>query len=192
MKLYDAIENRRTIRKFRQKKIDREIIGKLIHCARIAPSGANLQPLKYIVVDDPERVESVFSTLKWAGYIAPEGNPKEGQRPVAYIIVVVDTKIRKLGAERDVGAAVQNILLAAHAEGLGSCWIGSVDRKRLAQDLDIDPRYIIDSVIALGYPAEKSIYEDEQGSIEYYKDSNHVMHVPKRKLEDILIFDEEE
>lgn len=188
MSTYETMLKRRTIRKFKQEKIKRDILVKLINAARHAPSGANLQPLKYIIVDQPEeKLEEVFMHLKWAGYLAPHGDPKEGEKPVAYIIVLVDTEIRKTGYELDAGAAIQNILLAAEEEDIGTCWIGSVDREAVRTILNIPQQYIIDSVIALGYKGENSVSEDEKGSIKYYKDENRVIHVPKRKLEDIIL-----
>ena len=86
-KVYRIILKRRTIRQFQQKKIPFAFLKKLVNSARLAPSGANLQPCAYIVVDDSPLLDKVFTTLKWAGYIAPAGNPPEGKRPVAYIVV---------------------------------------------------------------------------------------------------------
>ena len=78
-------------------------------------------------------------------------------------------------------------MLAAEEEDIGTCWIGSVDREAVRTILNIPQQYIIDSVIALGYKGENSVSEDEKGSIKYYKDENRVIHVPKRKLEDIIL-----
>ncbi|HHV59880.1 MAG TPA: nitroreductase [Clostridiaceae bacterium] len=187
MDVYQAIYKRRTIRKFKQQKIDRKVLEKLIDAARFAPSGNNLQPVKYRIVEEPEEVAKVFEQVKWAGYIAPEGNPKKGEEPVAFIMVLADTNIRKAGYELDVGAAVQNLLLSAVEEGIGTCWIGSVNRDNVRNILNIPENLVISTAIALGYPAEEPVSEEEQGSIKYYKDSNGVLHVPKRALRDIII-----
>lgn len=186
MDVYEAVLKRRTIRKFKQEPIDREVLIKLVNAARYAPSGANMQPLKYMIVDDPNLNNKVFSTLKWAGYIAPHGDPKKGEEPVAYIIVLADTSIRKDGYELDAGAAVQNILLTAEGENIGSCWLGSINRDDLRKHLGIDENLCINSVLALGYKAEVSVAQDQDGSIKYYKEDG-ILHVPKRLLEDILI-----
>ena len=187
MSTYDVILSRRTIRKFKQETIEKSIIKKLVNAARYAPSGANMQPIKYIIVDDADKVPKVFNHLKWAGYIAPQGDPKKGEEPVAYIIVLVDTKIRKSGYELDLGAAIQNILLVAEEEGIGTCWLGSVERDAIRKLLDIQEDFLINSVIALGYKDEISVAEDANGSIKYYKDEKGILHVPKRKLEDIIV-----
>lgn len=186
MDVFDAIMKRRTIRRFTQERVPLDLLKKLIDGARVAPSGANLQPLKYIVCTSPEKNAAIFDCLKWAGYIAPAGNPPEGERPTAYVIVLIDKDILPRGGERDVGAAVENILLAAVEAGIGSCWICSVDTKRLGKALNIADKYVIDTVVALGYPNESPRMIDMEDSVRYYKDQNGRLHVPKRALGSIL------
>ncbi|MDD4297309.1 MAG: nitroreductase family protein [Ruminiclostridium sp.] len=186
MNINDCIIKRRSVRKFIQTKINRELLIKLVNAARFAPSASNLQPMKFLIVDEKEHVDKVFELVKWAGYIAPHGNPKKGEEPVAYIIILADTEIRKNGYEHDAGAAGQNIILTATEEGLGSCWIRSIDRKSMRDLFSIPDNLEIDTLIALGYPAEEPVAEDYQNSIKYYIDENGILHVPKRNLEDIL------
>lgn len=187
MSVYDLILKRRTIRKFKQEPIPVDVLRKLVDAARLAPSAANLQPIKYIIVNSTDVVEAVFKHVKWAAYIAPAGNPGENEKPVAFIVMLADTEIRKSGYELDIGAAAQSIFLAALEEGIGTCWMGAINRDEIRAILSIPERYIIDTVIALGYPAESPVAEDENGSVKYYKDENGVLHVPKRKLEDVII-----
>ncbi len=186
MKVYEAICKRRTIRRFRQEPIPKGILEKLIKAARLAPSAANLQPGEYIVVDESSLVEQVFSTLRWAGYIVPRWDPPEGERPVAYIVVLLNKEKVKAGGERDAAASIENILLAALEEGIGSCWLGSIDREAVQGMLNIPEHCQIDSVVALGYPKESPVVEEMKDSIKYWKDVKNILHVPKRKLEDIL------
>jgi nitroreductase len=186
MNVYDAIVSRRTIRKFRQTSIAEDTLRKLVDAARLAPQAANLQPIKYVVVNDKGLLDPIFSTTKWAGYLAPEGTPQPGERPVAYVVVLVDREIRDSGYETDAGAAVENLILAAVGEGIGSCWIGSVDRNRVRELLDIPERYIIHTLVALGYPAESPVAIGAEGSIRYYKDEAGTLHVPKRRLEEVM------
>ena len=187
MGVYETIIKRRTIRKFKQQKIERKMLEKLIDAARYAPSASNMQPLKYVIVDEPEKVGQVFANVKWAGYIAPAGNPAHGEKPVAFIVILVDTAIRNSDYELDVGAAAQNIFLAAAEEGIGTCWMGAIDANSIRSALNIPEQYLINTVVALGYSAESPITEDENGSIRYYKDESGVLHVPKRKLKDIIL-----
>lgn len=186
MNVSEAIRARRTIRKFDQKEIPYETLAELIECAMNAPSGANLQPLKYKLVTKAD-AGRVFPKLKWAGYIAPDGDPKPGEEPTAYIIILGDTNIRKSGWEHDSGAAAQNIMLRAVELGMASCWLGAVDRKALVEEFEIPENLVIDTVIALGYPAEESVIEMAVDSIKYYKDENGMYHVPKRPLSEIIL-----
>ncbi len=186
METMDAIKTRRTIRRFQQKPIPFEILKELVDAARLAPSGGNLQPWEFLVIDDKNLLEPVFSTLAWAAYLGPEGKPKEGEKPVAYIIVLHNKKMKSFTPEADFGAAIENILLAAVDKGIGSCWLGSVQKVKLAKILNIPDDYSIEYVVALGYPAEQAISESETGSLKYWRDNQGVHHVPKRSLEDIL------
>ncbi len=188
MQIYDAINKRRTIRKFKQTRIDRGILIKFVEAARLAPSAANIQPLKYLIVDEDKCVGKVFETVKWAGYIVPEGNPKKGEEPTAYIVILADTEIKKSNYQHDAGAAAQNIMLAAIEEGIGSCWIGSINREALREILNIPESLEINTIIALGYPAEEPVVEEYSGFIKYYKDEKGKLHVPKRSLKNLVMF----
>ena len=183
--VYELILKRRTIRSFRQKKIPLTLLKKLVNAGRLAPSGANLQPCEYVIVNHPTLLEKVFSTLKWAGYIVPAGNPPEGKKPTAYIIVLINKEINKYG-EKDAAAAMENMILAALEKGISSCWIGSIERKKLRKILGIPDKYKIESVLALGYPDEKSVIEEFKSSIKYWKDKQGVLHVPKKRMESIF------
>jgi nitroreductase len=186
MHVYDAIINRRTIRRYQQKPIDENILIKLVNAARLAPSAANLQPCEYILVNDKSTVDQIFPCLKWAGYIAPAGNPPEGERPVAYFIVLLNRNWRKEGGEVDAAAAIENILLAALEEGIATCWLGAIDRDKLRIILGVPEYCSIDSVVALGYPNEKSVVEETDDTVKYWKDESGLFHVPKRKQQTIL------
>lgn len=188
MSLYDLIISRRSIRQFKQEPVSRDILQKFINASRLAPSAANRQPLEFVVVDEEKIRKEVFTCLKWAAYIAPEGNPKPGHEPVAYIVVLVNSEIREKGFEWDVGAAIENMILAALEKGIGSCWLLSVDREKLREILNIPENYKIDSVLALGYPDENPVIEDMKDSIKYWKDQAGQLHIPKRKLEDVIHF----
>lgn len=188
MSLYDLIISRRSIRQFKQEPVSRDILQKFINASRLAPSAANRQPLEFVVVDEEKIRKEVFTCLKWAAYIAPEGNPKPGHEPVAYIVVLMNSEIREKGFEWDVGAAIENMILAALEKGIGSCWLLSVDREKLREILNIPENYKIDSVLALGYPDENPVIEDMKDSIKYWKDQAGQLHVPKRKLEDVIHF----
>jgi len=187
MDVWEAIKSRRSVRRFRQEAISKETLLELVEAARCAPSAANRQPLEFVIVNAEEQTAQVFAQLAWAGYIQPRRDPPADKRPVAYIIVLVHTeKAMAEFGKVDAAAAIANILLAAQGEGIGSCWLGSINRDELREILDIPDKYDIDSVVALGYPDEQPVMEDCKGeSIEYYLDDNDVLHVPKRPFRSI-------
>lgn len=182
----ELVKQRRTIRRFTQDKIPTDMLKKLVDYARIAPTGGNNQSLSYIIINDPETREKIFPLLRWAASLPErERTPPEGKRPMAYIIVLNDMKARG-GGDFAVGAAVENILLGAVFHGLGACWMGAIDRKKIQKTLDIPKQYEIKHVISLGHPAEESIMEPYEGSCKYWKDEEGKMHVPKRSLDDVI------
>jgi nitroreductase len=186
MDVMDAIRARRTIRFYQQRAIPVDDLRELVDAARLAPSGANLQPLEYVVVHDEEVVSQIFATLAWAGGVAPRRNPPEGKRPVAYVIVLINREVRSSGGEHDAAASIENLLLAGWEKGIGGCWIGSVDRDEVRRLLAIPDNLDIDSVVSLGYPAEQPVAEDSSDTVEYYLDEADTLHIPKRRLADIL------
>lgn len=186
MKVAELAKRRRTIRRFQKKKIPYDILEACVDTARLAPSGANMQPCEYVIVDDATLLPRVLSTLKWAGYIEPKGNPPLGEEPAAYIVILMNRQKRPQGGNHDVGIASAYISLVAYEHGLGSCLLGSVDRDRLRQILKVPEQCEIDLVVALGYPNESPVVEDFVDSIKYWKDEEGVLHVPKRKLAEIL------
>jgi len=188
MSLYELILSRRSIRQFKQEPIARETLQKFVNAARMAPSGANRQPLEFVVVDEDQIKNELFPSLKWAGYISPRGNPNPGHEPTAYIIVLVNTTIRAKGFEWDAGAAIDHIILTAWEEGIGSCWLASIAREHIRKTFQIPENFQIDSVVALGYPAEQPVVENLIDSVEYWKDEKNRLHIPKRALESIIHF----
>ena len=92
MSVKELAKSRRTIRKFSQKEISASLLESYIEIARLSPSGANLQPLKYAVVQSPEKVSAVFPYTKWAGYLGGSYTPTEAEKPTAFIAVMKDTR----------------------------------------------------------------------------------------------------
>ncbi len=185
----DLVQKSRTVRRFYQDApVDMETLRGLVDLARLAPSGSNLQPLKYYLSNQPEKNAIIFQNLAWAGYLKDWPGPQEGERPSAYIIVLGDSTINKtFGC--DHGIAAQTIMLGANEQGLGGCIIGSINRAELAAALHIPPQFEILLVLALGKPKETVHIEPigPDGSVKYWRDEQQVHHVPKRTLEDIII-----
>lgn len=185
----DLIIKNRSYRRFhQQEKIELETLKELIELARFSASGANRQPLKYIISNTREKNALIFPHLALAGYLKDWSGPSEGEKPSAYIIVLGDSKIFE-SFGYDPGIACQSILLGATEKGFGGCIIGSINRKKLRTTLNIHNRYEILLVLALGKPSEKVEIENvrENGDIKYWRDSEDVHHVPKHSLDEIII-----
>ena len=187
---YQLILKRRTIRKFSQKKIKKVILRKVVAAARVAPSAANLQFLEYLIVDRKNLIEKIFPCTKWAGYLQGKGTPLRQERPPAYVVLLIDRRRAGVLDLRDVGAAVQNLLLSSLCFDIASCWIGSIDKQALRLLLRVPARYEIDSVIALGYPRQKSTVVVSGNKVAYWQDKKGNLTVPKRPLKDMMHFNE--
>jgi len=185
----ELIRQNRSCRRFYQDhEIDTGILKDLVNLARLSGSAANLQPLKYILSCSAEKNEQIFSCLAWAAYLKDWPGPKAGERPSAYIIILGDTNITKdFGC--DHGIVSQSILLGAREKGLAGCMIGAIKRKKLRDILKIKERFKILLVLAIGKPKEKITIEtvEDDDNIKYWRDSDSVHHVPKRKLETIIL-----
>ena len=181
-------KNRSTRRFIQDERISTDTLRWLVSLARLSPSGANQQPLKYILSNDKHQNDKIFPCLYWAGYLKDWQGPSGDERPTAYIIILNDTKISK-DPGCDHGIAAQSIMLGIVEKGFAGCMIGSINRKKLLDELDVPERYDISLVLALGKAKEKVVLEDVRAddSIEYYRDKDDAHHVPKRKLDDIIL-----
>jgi nitroreductase len=188
MDLRQLIEKTRTYRRFDEKhEITQETLVSLVDLARLSASGANRQPLKYILVTDPARRADVYSCLAWAGYLTTWEGPDPGERPTAYIVILGDKEISdSFGV--DHGIAAQSIMLGASEAGLGGCIIASVKKEKLRAVLDIPRDLEVLLVLALGKPVEMVVLETiENNNVKYWRDEKRVHHVPKRTLDEIIL-----
>lgn len=188
MNLKQLVYATRSCRRFRQEQtIAIDTLHQLIDLARLGGSAKNLQPLKYLVTNEPAGNDAIFPHLGWAGYLPEWPGPAAGERPAAYIVCLLDTRLAKEAA-CDLGIASQNILLGATELGLAGCRIASISPK-LHRQLGLAEHLEILLVIALGAPAEKVVLEaiEPNGNIRYWHTANQTHHVPKRRLADIII-----
>ncbi|MDL2297433.1 nitroreductase family protein [Bacteroidales bacterium OttesenSCG-928-C03] len=182
------LKNRSYRRFYGDHKIERKVLEELIDLARLSPTGRNLQPLKYAIVNEEDTNASVFSTLAWAGYLKDWDGPEVTERPTAYIIMLVDKNLTTGTPAIDEGIASQSILLGAVEKGLGGCIIQSVKRADLAEIIKLPESLEIALVIALGKPKEEvQIVDVQHDDIKYYRDEKGVHYVPKRNIDDILL-----
>lgn len=189
MSLKELIMANRSYRRFQQNvPVTQQTLMELVELARLSPSAGNKQPLRFILSCEPEKNSRIFPHLRWAAYLKDWPGPAEGERPAAYIIILGDTRISP-AINCDHGIAAQSILLGAVEKGLGGCIIASIEKDELRKELNIPAYLEILLVIALGKPKEKVQLEEvrEDGDIKYWRDEQGVHHVPKRKLEDVII-----
>jgi nitroreductase len=166
-----------------------DTLKELVDLARLSASGTNLQPLKFYLSCEPGRNGKIFPLLSWAGRLPKWLGPAQGERPSAYIIILGDTKIRK-SFNVDHGIAAQSILLGATEMGLGGCMLASIKREEARKLLDIPPHLEILLAIALGKPKEKVVLDTIKPGedTKYWREADGTHHVPKRRLEDIIIY----
>lgn len=189
MDFLKLVEEARTCRRFVENKpLSREDLDYLLECARLAPSGRNAQELRFITINQSETFNKLFPLTRWAGALKDWNGPHPGERPTAFIAVLMPEK----GGEIlcfDVGIACQTIQLAATSRSWGACIIYSFDRAPAHELLKVYKNYKIALLIGLGVALEKRVIAPmpPDGSFTYWRDANQVHHVPKRSLEELII-----
>lgn len=186
--LKDLILKNRSYRRFDQSvPVSMQLLKEMVEAARLSGSARNMQPLRYMLFNEPDDCARIFPTLAWAGYLKEWPGPAEGERPVAYVVQLGDLELTN-DWWCDDGIAAQSMLLTAVESGFGGCIIGSVQREKLRSILRIPERYKIIQVLALGKPAEEVVIDEVvDGDIKYWRDENGVHHVPKRGLDELII-----
>lgn len=155
METYECIRTRRSIRKYLEKPIPRDLIVQVLDAGRLAPSAGNLQNWKFILVIDEEKKEKIAEACIKQLWVA--------QAPLCIVIVAepkaseryYGTRGDRLYSVQNCAAAVQNMLLMAHNIGLGACWVGAFDEGMVARALKVPEEVRVQAVVTLGYPAEK-------------------------------------
>lgn len=191
MNVRDALIRNRSYRRFHQEtEISDKDLLTIADAARLSPSGKNIQALKFLLSNDKNLNSRIFTTLAWAGYLSDWDGPEEGERPSAYIVQLLDTDIASNIMCED-GITAQSMLLQAVELGFGGCIIAAVKRKELKDILRLPDNLVIRNVIALGKPKEEVVIEEmKDGQFKYWRDAEGIHHVPKRRLEDIIIIPE--
>ncbi|MBE6605567.1 MAG: nitroreductase family protein [Ruminococcaceae bacterium] len=174
----------------RSVKIKKDTLVELIDIARVTPSAMNLQPLLYVPLTE-SYADKILPYTNWAKALKNMTLPPDGKGPGAFILLCIDKERTPNPAPvmRDVGIVAQTMLLAATEKELGGLMIGSFDGEKIKETLALDDNIQVLLCVALGKPDEKVVLEemDKDGNINYYRDENNTHHVPKRRLEDIII-----
>jgi nitroreductase len=146
MECIEALKTRRSVRAYTGEPVSREAIEDIVDCGRLAATAINIQPWEFVVVTDAEALRAIAAATDYGRFIAQ-----------AAACVVVLSRNTKYYLEDGCNAS-QNILVAAHAHGLGSCWIAG-DKKPYAETVrrmvGAPEGYRLVSLLAIGHPAEK-------------------------------------
>ena len=172
MQLDKAIRERRSIRKYTNKKVSFSDITEICDVARLAPMAANMFTLKILIVSDKEKIKKM-TEMAQQPFIAD----------VSYVLVICSNKkniVKTYGnwgvksARQQAGAAIENILLKITDLGLSSCWLGWFDDKAIKNLLKIPEDIDIEALLPIGYAAEKpkKIFKPELKSILYFDEWN--------------------
>ena len=183
MTVSEAVKQRRTVRAFKNRPVDREVLLQICDDARLYACSANLQPIRFKIVTD--EADALYPLIRLAGYIPGYTLTKE-QAPPAYILIATEDA----DASRwqfEAGAVCTSIMLLAKEHGLETCCIGNFDRKKAAALLDIDTsRYSLLYLIAIGPSSQENRICPVTNGIKYtYEDG--IFTVPKYDLSEILL-----
>ncbi len=187
MDIMQLLATRRTYRAFTQQSVPQDVLADILEAGRTSSCGVNRQSLRYVVAQKPEDVARLCGLCRWGAAIPDgAGTPSPEQRPTLFIVVLQDTSVPGC-QDIDVGIAVATMATAAWAKGVGSCIIGSLQRAKVAEWLELPETLQVHTGIAFGYPAHKStIVPVVNGQKRYWRDENGDYFVPKYSLEEIV------
>jgi nitroreductase len=157
MDFYEVIRTRRSIRSYRPDPIPEEALNRVLEAARIAPSGSNRQPWKFVIVKDDSTKMQLARACGNQGFIATA--------PVVVVACGYDIKWNRGGYMGpmsmlvDVAIAFTHLILAARAEGLGTCWIGAFDNDEVKRILAVPEEVNVVAITPLGYPEGEGFTE---------------------------------
>lgn len=150
MDVFEAINNRRSIRRYKENQVEDEKLNKILEAARIAPSAANRQEWKFIVVKDQEAREKLVDAANGQKFVA--------QAPITIVACSTESeRIMPCGQHAytvDLSIAVSFMILEATELGLGTCWLGAYDEDAVKKILDIPDGIRVPAMFTLGYADE--------------------------------------
>ncbi len=170
MEVFEAVRKRRSIRAYEPTPIPEEKLMKILEAGRLAPSASNIQPWHFIVVRNKEKRKKL-AKVRGAKFLA--------KSPVV-IVGCGDQQASPKWFMVDVAIAMQNMVLTATSEGLGTCWVGSFNENEVRALLKIPERYRVVALLAVGKPS---------GRINFTGKVLHMMR-KRKKLEKIVSFEE--
>jgi len=158
MDFYEVIRTRRSVRKFKTDAVPDEVLNRVLDAARIAQSGHNWQPWRYIVIRDRERMKEMIPICGGWSFIV--------EAPVLVVACGTNLNVNRggymgdLSMLIDVSISFDHLTLAARAEGLGTCWIGSFNNDGVKEYLNIPDDVQVVAMTPMGYPAEEDAFSE--------------------------------
>ncbi|MBN2208712.1 MAG: nitroreductase family protein [Candidatus Coatesbacteria bacterium] len=150
MDVFEAVKTRRSVRAYKKDPIPREVLLKVLEAARLAPSASNRQEWRFVVVTDREKRQRMMQAANNQKFV--------GEAPaVIACCAETDEHLMRCGQPCypiDVAIAIDHITLAAVAEGLGTCWIGSFYEEQAKEILNIPDGIRVVQLLTIGYPAD--------------------------------------
>lgn len=171
MDVLEAIRNRCAVRKFKPDIIPNDVLLKILDAAIWAPSPFNTQPWEFIIIKDKDTLKSISKYARYSGYL--EAVPMA----IAVVVPPVNEKfswVERIGEPRYAAAmAVQNMMLAAWALGIGTCWV-SIERDKVGEILKVPKTHFVLTIIPIGYPETPPKKHDESS---------------RKKLDDMIFYE---
>ncbi|MEO0162509.1 MAG: nitroreductase family protein [candidate division WOR-3 bacterium] len=153
MEFYEVIKKRRSVRKYKSDPIPDEVLKRILEAGRIAPSAKNIQPWKFVVIKDSETKKRIAEACRGQHWMADAD------------VIICGCALEKIAWGRmggymssfavDLAIAMDHIILAATNEGLGTCWIGAFEEKKVKEILGIPDDVRVVALTPIGYPAEE-------------------------------------
>jgi len=161
MEFHEVVKTRRSVRTFKPDEPDPEAMARVLEAVRLSPSGSNRQPWKFVLVRDSEKKAEVVAACGRQAWIA--------EAPIVVVACGHDIGYNRGGYMGDmsflvdVSIAFTQLILAARAEGLGTCWIGDFENEAVKGVLGVPEDYEVVAVSPLGYPkTEKAFHETDR------------------------------
>ncbi len=186
--LKELLLQTRSYRRFHEdERIAPDILTAAIDAARLCPSARNAQPMKYRLVTSRDECDRIFPDLRWAAYLKDWTGPAAGERPAAYLIQLLDTRIVR-DPYCDDGIQALAILLSLTERGLGGCIIKAFHAAHIHEAFHLPDFLQVRTVLALGRPKETVVIEPlpADGDYRYWRDAAGLHHVPKRPIEELI------
>ncbi len=158
LEIMEAIRTRRSIRGYKSDPIPDESLATVLEAARVAPSAANRQEYKFIVVKDESIRQALVPICHNQGFV--------GQAPV--VIVGCTTNPERRYSFVDVAIAMDHMTLAAHAHGLGTCWIGAFSEDKVKELLGIPEQVSVVCLLPLGFPGKDGVFRNRKSNEELF------------------------